>query len=171
MLNKEVDLGEPTSFLDHANLGCTRRHCETSKDIVDNYVFHAARIWLCSTRVLHSARVCCRRCATCEYVSPRSFCSGLEGGSPKGSRSRSSFLPWLRSLAHVGCSLKWNKRGRGIKDSAALFISDTLKKGAMNLEVAKKLREVSRKWEQLNKNKSFCMTKWEDVTNEKYASF
>ena len=37
LLNKEVDLGEPTSFLDHENLGCTQRQCESSKDIVDNY--------------------------------------------------------------------------------------------------------------------------------------
>ena len=37
LLNKEVDLGEPTSFLDHENLGCTQRQCEISKDIVDNY--------------------------------------------------------------------------------------------------------------------------------------
>ena len=36
LLNKEVDLGEPTSFLDH-DLGCTQRQCEISKDIVDNY--------------------------------------------------------------------------------------------------------------------------------------
>ena len=36
-LNKEVDLGEPTSFLDHEYLGCTQRQCEMSKDIVDNY--------------------------------------------------------------------------------------------------------------------------------------
>ena len=36
-LNKEVDLGEPTSFLDHVYLGCTQRQCEMSKDIVDNY--------------------------------------------------------------------------------------------------------------------------------------
>ena len=36
-INKEVDLGEPTSFLDHEYLGCTQRQCETSKDIVDNY--------------------------------------------------------------------------------------------------------------------------------------
>ena len=36
LLNKEVDLGEPTSFLDHANLGCTQRQCEISKNIVDN---------------------------------------------------------------------------------------------------------------------------------------
>ena len=35
--NKEVDLGEPTSFLDHVYLGCTRRQCEISKDTVDNY--------------------------------------------------------------------------------------------------------------------------------------
>ena len=33
----EVDLGEPTSFLDHVYLGCTQRKCEISKDIVDNY--------------------------------------------------------------------------------------------------------------------------------------
>ena len=37
VLNKEVDLGEPTSFLDHENLGCTQRKCEISKDIVGNY--------------------------------------------------------------------------------------------------------------------------------------
>ena len=47
--NKEVDLGEPTSFLDHVYLGmhsttmwnkqryCVQRQCEISKDIVDNY--------------------------------------------------------------------------------------------------------------------------------------
>ena len=32
LLNKEVDLGEPTSFLDHENLGCTQRQCEISKE-------------------------------------------------------------------------------------------------------------------------------------------
>ena len=37
VLNKEVDLGEPTSFLDHVYLGCTLRQCQVSKDIVDNY--------------------------------------------------------------------------------------------------------------------------------------
>ena len=37
LLNKEVDLGEPTSFLDHVYLGCTQRQCEISRDIVDNY--------------------------------------------------------------------------------------------------------------------------------------
>ena len=35
--NKEVDLGEPTSFLDHVYLGCTQRQCEMCKDMVDNY--------------------------------------------------------------------------------------------------------------------------------------
>ena len=34
---REVDMGEPTSFLDHVYLGCTQRQCEISKDIVDNY--------------------------------------------------------------------------------------------------------------------------------------
>ena len=37
VLNKEVDLGEPTSFLDHVYLGCTQRQCEISKNTVDNY--------------------------------------------------------------------------------------------------------------------------------------
>ena len=37
VLNKEVDLGEPTSFLDHVYLVCTQRQCEISKDMVDNY--------------------------------------------------------------------------------------------------------------------------------------
>ena len=37
VLNKEVDLGEPTSFLDHENLGCTQRQCEISQNTVDNY--------------------------------------------------------------------------------------------------------------------------------------
>ena len=37
LLNKEVDLGEPTSFLDHVYLRCTQRQCEISKDIVDNH--------------------------------------------------------------------------------------------------------------------------------------
>ena len=43
LLNKYVDLGEPTSFLDHEYLGCTQRQCETSKNIVDNYRNH---VWI-----------------------------------------------------------------------------------------------------------------------------
>ena len=37
LLNEEVDLGEPTSFLDHVYLGCTQRQREISKDIVDKF--------------------------------------------------------------------------------------------------------------------------------------
>ena len=37
VLNKEVDLGQHTSLVDHKNLECTQRQCEISKDIVDNY--------------------------------------------------------------------------------------------------------------------------------------
>ena len=37
VLMKDIDLGEPTPFLDHVYLGCTQRECESSKDIVDNY--------------------------------------------------------------------------------------------------------------------------------------
>ena len=34
---EDVNLGEPTSFLDHVYLGCTQRECQISKDIDDNY--------------------------------------------------------------------------------------------------------------------------------------
>ena len=37
VLNKEVDVGEPTSFLDQVCLGCTQRKREISNDVVDNY--------------------------------------------------------------------------------------------------------------------------------------
>ena len=37
LLNKDVDLGDPTSFLDHVYLVCTQRRCQISKDNVDNY--------------------------------------------------------------------------------------------------------------------------------------
>ena len=37
VLHKEVDLGGPTSFLDHVYLECTQRQCQISKEIVDNY--------------------------------------------------------------------------------------------------------------------------------------
>ena len=40
VLNKEVDLGEPTSFIDHVYLVCTQRQCEISKDMVDNFQSH-----------------------------------------------------------------------------------------------------------------------------------
>ena len=33
ILNKEVDLEGPTSFLDHVYLGCTQRQCLISKDM------------------------------------------------------------------------------------------------------------------------------------------
>ena len=60
VLNKEVDVGEPTSFLDHVYLGCTQRQCEISKILLTitepclNPVFpheqlknyHARKIWV-----------------------------------------------------------------------------------------------------------------------------
>ena len=46
VLNKEVDLGKPTSFLDHENLVRTQRQCEISKDIVDSYrTMFESKIW------------------------------------------------------------------------------------------------------------------------------
>ena len=37
VLNNEVDLGEPTSFLDHVYLGCTQTTMRNKQDTVDNY--------------------------------------------------------------------------------------------------------------------------------------
>ena len=37
ILMRDVDLGEPTSFLDYVDLGCTQRECQISNDTVDKY--------------------------------------------------------------------------------------------------------------------------------------
>ena len=59
VLDKQVDLGEPTSFLDHENLGCTQRQCETSKDIVDNYrTMFESRISAGATKNYHTRKIC-----------------------------------------------------------------------------------------------------------------
>ena len=53
VLNKEVDLGEPTSFLDHVYMECTQRQCEISKDVVDTYrTMFASRISATATEKL-----------------------------------------------------------------------------------------------------------------------
>ena len=44
VLNKEVDLGEPTFFLDHVYLDCTQRQCQSSKDTVDYLLQNHVRI-------------------------------------------------------------------------------------------------------------------------------
>ena len=43
---KDVDLGEPTSFLDHFNFGCTQRECQISRDIVDNFEACSNQVFL-----------------------------------------------------------------------------------------------------------------------------
>ena len=59
VLNKEVDLGEPTSFLDHANLGCTQRQCEVSQNIVDNYrTMFESRISAGATENYRARKIC-----------------------------------------------------------------------------------------------------------------
>ena len=59
VLNKEVDLGEPTSILDHVYLGCTQRQCEISKDIVDNYrTMFESRISAGATEKLPCSEIC-----------------------------------------------------------------------------------------------------------------
>ena len=57
--NKEVDLGEPTSFLDHVYLGCTQRQCEISKDIVGQSQNHVrfANFSGCEQKNFHSLKI------------------------------------------------------------------------------------------------------------------
>ena len=60
VLNKEVDLGEPTSFFDHVYLGCTQRQCEISNDIVDEYrTMFESRISAGTTEKKYHARKIC----------------------------------------------------------------------------------------------------------------
>ena len=60
VLNKEVDLGEPTSFFDHVYLGCTQRQCEISKGIVDKYRT-MLKSWISAggTEKLRSSEILC----------------------------------------------------------------------------------------------------------------
>ena len=59
VLNKEVDLGEPTSFLDHVYQVCSQRQCEISKDVVDNYrTMFESRISAGATKNHHVRKIC-----------------------------------------------------------------------------------------------------------------
>ena len=58
VFNKEVDLGEPTSFLDHVYLGCPQRQCEISQNIVDNYrTMFESRISAGEQKNFHSLKI------------------------------------------------------------------------------------------------------------------
>ena len=37
MDGKKIDIGEPTSCLDHAYLGCTQRECKPNETIIEQY--------------------------------------------------------------------------------------------------------------------------------------
>ena len=92
VLNKEVDLGEPTSFLDHVYLGCTQRQCEISKDIVDNYramfesQISAGRNWKttllrefsCFFVVLRCGRSCEEMCGAILWISKQDDSTTLQ---------------------------------------------------------------------------------------------
>ena len=58
VLNKEVDVGLPTSFFDHVYLVCTQRQCEISKHIVDNYrTMFESRISSGATENYHARKI------------------------------------------------------------------------------------------------------------------
>ena len=72
VLNKEVDLEEPTSFLDHVYFGCTQRESQISKDIMDNYIsMLESRISACAKGKLSETRATGKRDAetmsSCSY--------------------------------------------------------------------------------------------------------
>ena len=56
VLMKDVDLGKPTSFLDHVYLGCTQRECHISKDIADNCGSVFESRWMCKKQTVVSRR-------------------------------------------------------------------------------------------------------------------
>ena len=73
-LNKEINLGETTSFLGHVYLGCSQRQCEISKDIVDNY------------RTMFESRISARRTEKLPYsenLRISSWSYDMEGHSKK----------------------------------------------------------------------------------------
>ena len=43
-LMKLVDLGDPKSFLDHENLGCTQRECKSNESIIEEHNMFKSRI-------------------------------------------------------------------------------------------------------------------------------
>ena len=58
VLDIEVHLGEPTSFFDHENQGCTPRQCDISKDIVDYYrTMFESRISAEGTEKYHAPKI------------------------------------------------------------------------------------------------------------------
>ena len=79
VLNKEVDLGEPTSFFDHVYLGCTQKQCETSKDFVDNYrAMFESRISAGELKNFYARKICVfLRGLTIWKVMPRNVWSDI----------------------------------------------------------------------------------------------
>ena len=59
VLNKEVDLGEPTSFLDHVYLGCTQRQCEISKRYCWQLQNHVSitNFWVWELKNYHARKI------------------------------------------------------------------------------------------------------------------
>ena len=116
VLNEEVDSGEPTSFLDHVYLVCTKRDCATSKDIDDNYRtmfesrisagrtenYHARKIWV-SLRGLWQGRSCQENCETILWVGKWNDTTRQADIVSHGFGSTRNFPRqfWLRSLHAV----------------------------------------------------------------------
>ena len=101
LFNKEVDLGEPTSFLDHVHLGCTQRQCQISKDIVDNYrAMFESRISAVGTDLMY-----------CPHWSDSKWKKSMAGGAGNKKRYQyctdsSGIILYLRApQGHSGRSL------------------------------------------------------------------
>ena len=86
VLNKEVDLGEPTSFLDLVHLGCSQRQSEISKNTVDNYTNFRGWNWKTTMLgksvylfvVLGYGRSCQEMCGTILWVGKQDDSTSLQ---------------------------------------------------------------------------------------------
>ena len=79
ILMKDVDLGKPTSFLDHVYLGCTQRECQISNDIVTNF-------WdMFESRISAGAKekLPTRASGTPDAETTSSWCYDMEGHAKK----------------------------------------------------------------------------------------
>ena len=95
VLNKDVVLGEPTSFFDHLYLVWTQRQCETSKDIVDNYrtMFESKISAGATEKITMLGKICVflRGLVTCKVMS-RNVWNVLESWQTRRLNNSTSYL-------------------------------------------------------------------------------
>ena len=104
VLNKEVDLGEPTSFLDHVYLGCTQRQCEISKDIVWQLQDHNPEFPQEQPKNYHARKICVflRGHMTCKDMPRNGWSDIVSWQTRRLNNSTKYLLPALMTTTSVG---------------------------------------------------------------------